>query len=220
MVHSRPSIAVLISGSGSNLQAIINACQDGRIDADISLVLSNRADAFGLERARQAGIETAVLNHKDYDSRESFDAAMIELLDRHNPDLVVLAGFMRILSADFVQHYLGRLINIHPSLLPRYPGLHTHQRVIDAGDIEHGASVHFVTPELDAGPTIIQGRLHTHRGETADELAARVLKLEHQIYPQAIQWLLAHRVSFQNDKVYMDGHEMQASGQILRAPGV
>ena len=217
---SKAKIAVLISGSGSNLQAIINACQSGELDAEICLVLSNKADAYGLLRAHQAGIETLVIDHRNFAGRESFDRELIRQLDQYQPDILVLAGFMRILSTTFVEHYLGRLINIHPSLLPRYPGLHTHQRVIDAGDAEHGASVHFVIPELDAGPVIIQGKLQTRTGETADELAARVLKLEHRIYPKAVEWLTTGRAQYRDGKAWLDGEPLAATGYQLEDASV
>lgn len=158
------NVVVLISGSGSNLQALIDSLRDGATPARIRAVISNRADAYGLERARQAGIQTEVLDHKAYADRESFDQALAQRIDAHEPHLVILAGFMRILSADFVRHYQGRLLNIHPSLLPRHKGLHTHQRALEAGDREHGCSVHFVTEELDGGAT---GRTGSNPGRVA-----------------------------------------------------
>jgi phosphoribosylglycinamide formyltransferase-1 len=176
-------IVVLISGSGSNLQSII----DAELPITIRAVISNRADAYGLTRAEQAGIPTAVLDHKAYPDRESYDAALQELIDSYQPGLLVLAGFMRILSDGFVRHYEGRMINIHPSLLPKYRGLDTHARAIAAGDTEAGCTVHFVTPELDAGPPIIQARVPILEGDTPETLAARVLEQEHRIYPEAIR---------------------------------
>lgn len=181
--RERLPVVVLISGSGSNLQAII----DADLPITIRAVISNRADAYGLTRAEQAGIPTAVLDHKAYPDRESYDAALQELIDSYQPGLLVLAGFMRILSDGFVRHYEGRMINIHPSLLPRYRGLDTHARAIEAGDAEAGCSVHFVTPELDSGPIIIQARVPILEGDTPETLAARVLEQEHRIYPEAIR---------------------------------
>jgi phosphoribosylglycinamide formyltransferase-1 len=181
--RERLPIVVLISGSGSNLQSII----DAELPITIRAVISNRADAYGLTRAEQAGIPTAVLDHKAYPDRESYDAALQELIDSYQPGLLVLAGFMRILSDGFVRHYEGRMINIHPSLLPKYRGLDTHARAIAAGDAEAGCSVHFVTPELDSGPIIIQARVTIRDGDTPETLAARVLEQEHRIYPEAIR---------------------------------
>lgn len=182
-VRERLSIVILISGSGSNLQAII----DADLPVTIRAVISNRADAYGLTRAEAAGIPTAVLNHKSFPDRETYDAALQSLIDSYNPGLLVLAGFMRILSDGFVRHYEGRMINIHPSLLPKYRGLHTHARAIEAGDKEAGCSVHFVTPELDAGPIIIQAHVPILEDDTPEILAARVLEQEHRIYPEAIR---------------------------------
>jgi phosphoribosylglycinamide formyltransferase-1 len=181
--RERLPVVVLISGSGSNLQAII----DADLPITIRAVISNRADAYGLTRAEQAGIPTAVLDHKAYPDRESYDAALQALIDSYRPGLLVLAGFMRILSDGFVRHYEGRMINIHPSLLPKYRGLDTHARAIAAGDAEAGCSVHFVTPELDSGPIIIQARVPIRDGDTPETLAARVLEQEHRIYPEAIR---------------------------------
>ena len=181
------NVVVLISGSGSNLQALIDSvAQDGN-PARIAAVISNRADAYGLQRAKQAGIATELLDHKQFDGREAFDAALIQAIDAHQPDLVVLAGFMRILTPGFVQHYAGRLLNIHPSLLPRHKGLHTHQRAIDAGDAEAGATVHLVTADLDAGPILGQARVPVLPGDTAGSLAARVLEQEHRLYPEVLR---------------------------------
>ncbi|MCH9693687.1 MAG: phosphoribosylglycinamide formyltransferase [Gammaproteobacteria bacterium] len=197
--------AILISGSGSNLQAFIDAVNCGDLDLKISVVFSNNPDAYGLRRAEDAGIATACIQHSDYLDRESFDNAVIAELDRFEPDLLILAGFMRILSPAFVQHYAGKILNIHPALLPMYPGLNTHQRVLDSGDKWHGSTVHFVTEELDAGPRILQGRIATIEGETADELQQRVQSIEHQIYPQAANWVGSGRVRFLNGDVWIDG---------------
>lgn len=156
--HSKKNIVVLVSGSGSNLQAILDACDSHTIDASVKAVFSNKADAFGLERAKSASVDAHSVNPKEFNSREEFDHELMVQIDAYQPDLIVLAGYMRILSSEFVRHYAGKMINIHPSLLPKYPGLHTHQRAIDAQDKEHGTSVHFVTEELDGGPVILQLR--------------------------------------------------------------
>ncbi|MCF7981619.1 MAG: phosphoribosylglycinamide formyltransferase [Pseudomonadales bacterium] len=207
------SLVVLISGGGSNLQSIINACENGQIPATIKAVISNKNDAFGLERAKKASIPALVLKHQDFTSRESFDLALAALIDQYQPDLLVLAGFMRILSPSFVERYLGRLINIHPSLLPLYPGLNTHQRALDADDKFHGASVHFVTPELDAGPVIIQGIIPVADNDNIQSLADKVLtKVEHLIYPQAITWIATQRITLNDRIVYLDNEPLPVSG--------
>ena len=182
----RVKTAVLISGNGSNLQAIIDAATAPNYPAEIAFVLSNKADAFGLTRAAKAGIETLVIEHRDYQEREAFDAAMDSALSARRIELVVMAGFMRILSDEFVLRWQGKLINIHPSLLPNYKGMHTHQRVLDAGDAQHGATVHWVIPELDAGEIITQSSLDVLPGDTAESLQQRVHALEHQLYPKAL----------------------------------
>ncbi len=205
-------IAVLISGSGSNLQAIIDATQSGRIDGDIVAVISNKAGVFGLERAANADIPSEVLDHKSFESRESFDAAMMELIDGYNADLVVLAGFMRILTPEFVRHYQGRMFNIHPSLLPKYKGLNTHQRALDAGDKEHGCTVHFVTEELDGGPLVVQGRVSINLDDSSDSLQQKVHVVEHQIYPLAVEWFCANRVRWTEDGVIFDDQPAPAEG--------
>ncbi|MCV6613046.1 MAG: phosphoribosylglycinamide formyltransferase [Amphritea sp.] len=187
-------IVVMISGSGSNLQAIIDAIAGGHINGRIAAVLSNKAGVFGLERAEKAGIPQIVIDHKGFEDRESFDAAMIEAMDAYQPDLIVMAGFMRILSAKFIQHYQGRMLNIHPSLLPKYKGLNTHQRAIEAGDKQHGCTVHFVTEELDGGPLAIQAPIDILADDTADSLQQRVHSAEHKIYPLAVEWFCADRL--------------------------
>lgn len=187
-------IVVMISGSGSNLQAIIDAIAGGHINGRIAAVLSNKAGVFGLERAEKAGIPQIVIDHKGFEDRESFDAAMIEAMDAYQPDLIVMAGFMRILSAKFIQHYQGRMLNIHPSLLPEYKGLNTHQRAIEAGDKQHGCTVHFVTEELDGGPLAIQAPIDILADDTADSLQQRVHSAEHKIYPLAVEWFCADRL--------------------------
>ncbi|MEW6691442.1 MAG: phosphoribosylglycinamide formyltransferase [Pseudomonadota bacterium] len=183
-------IVVLISGHGSNLQALIDAERRNELGGGrIVAVFSNRADAFGLERARKAGIPTEVVSHKDFPAREAFDAALMERIDAYRPDLVVLAGFMRILTPAFVHHYAGRLINIHPSLLPKYPGMHTHARALEAGEAEHGATVHFVTEGVDEGPIILQGRVPVMPDDAPETLQQRVHAIEHKIYPEAVRML-------------------------------
>lgn len=200
-------IVVLISGSGSNLQSIIDHRQDFEPGIGICTVISNNPEAYGLQRASQVGVSTTVINHQDYPNRSHYDAALMTEIDRHQPMLVVLAGFMRILTTGFVNHYSGRLINIHPSLLPLYPGLNTHQRAIENADKEAGATVHFVKPEVDAGPIIIQARVPVYGTDSRQQLAARVLAQEHLIYPRAIQWFAQGRLSVRNDKVLLDGNE-------------
>ena len=205
----RCKTAILISGSGTNLQAFIDAVEGGGLDLDLTVVFSNNPEAYGLERAERAGIPTACIQHSDYPDRESFDQAVIAELDRFNPDLLILAGFMRILSKPFVAHYAGKILNIHPALLPLYPGLNTHQRVLASGDEWHGSTVHFVTEKLDGGPRILQGRLAVVPGETADELAARVQAIEHKIYPQAASWVGTGKITFRNGQSWVDGHRSE-----------
>ncbi|MFB4203824.1 Phosphoribosylglycinamide formyltransferase [wastewater metagenome] len=203
---SRPlDVVVLISGSGTNLQCLIDGQQRGELPIRIRAVISNRADAGGLERARAAGIPTEVLPHRDYPDREHYDADLVRVVDRHEPGLVVLAGFMRILTPGFVRHYQGRLINIHPSLLPAYRGLHTHERAIADGAAAHGCSVHFVIPELDAGPVIVQARVPVHADDTPETLKARVQEQEHRIYPLAVRLIAEGRVRLDDDGVHVDG---------------
>lgn len=193
-------VVVLISGSGRNLQALIDGQQAGRLpNVEIAAVISNRANAYGLERARAAGIPATVLSHTNFQSREAFDTALAECIDRFQPQLIVLAGFMRILTEAFTQHYAGRMLNIHPSLLPKYQGLNTHQRALDAGDDEHGASVHFVSAELDGGPVVIQGKVSVLAGDTAEILADRVMNIERRIYPLAVSWFANGELSIKNN---------------------
>lgn len=209
-------IVVLVSGNGSNLQAIIDAIQAQTIPASIVAVISNRPDAYGLSRARQAGIPTEVLEYQGHTNRNEYDQALITCIDRYQPDLIVLAGFMRILSDPFVEHFTGRMMNIHPSLLPKYKGLNTHQRVIEAGDKEHGATVHFVTPELDSGPIILQGVITTQATDNADTLAQRVHKIEHRIYPQAIKWYAEQRLQLAGNTVLLDDQAISTSDRLYR----
>ena len=199
------SVVVLISGRGSNLQAIIEDAGDPDCPFALAAVISNRPGAAGLARARRANIATQVVDHKSHPSRESFDAALAETVDAYRPGLVVLAGFMRILTSDFVNRYHGRLINIHPSLLPEFPGLDTHQRAITSGAREHGASAHFVTAALDSGPLIVQARVPILPGDDDDTLAARVLEQEHRILPRAIRWFAEGRLNIEGERVMLDG---------------
>jgi len=187
---AKAKLVILISGRGSNMLSIIKAIDNGELDVSIAAVISNRPDALGLSLAEQAGISTSLIDHKQFLSREEFDQALAAEVDRYQPDLVVLAGFMRILTTDFVAHFKNRLINIHPSLLPKFKGLNTHQRAIEAGEEEHGASVHFVTPELDDGPIVLQARVNILETDDATTLAARVLEKEHKLYPDAIKLLI------------------------------
>ncbi|WP_312154736.1 phosphoribosylglycinamide formyltransferase [Pseudomonas sp.] len=210
------NVVVLLSGSGSNLQALIDSSLGQVSPVQIRGVISNRADAYGLERAKAAGIDTAVLEHQGFDGRQAFDAALMALIDGMQPDLVVLAGFMRILSGDFVRHYQGRLLNIHPSLLPKYKGLHTHQRALEAGDAEHGCSVHFVTEELDGGPLVVQAVVAVAPDDTVQSLADRVHHQEHQIYPLAVRWFAEGRLRLGEHGALLDGQPLAASGHLIR----
>ena len=209
-------VVVLLSGTGSNLQALIDSTRTGDSPARIAAVISNRSDAYGLQRAREAGIATRTLDHKAFEGREAFDSALVELIDAFNPKLVVLAGFMRILSADFVRHYAGRLLNIHPSLLPKYKGMHTHQRALDAGDSEHGCSVHFVTEELDGGPLVVQAVVPVESDDSAQTLAQRVHTQEHRIYPLAVRWFAEGRLILGDQGALLDGQLLAASGHLIR----
>jgi phosphoribosylglycinamide formyltransferase-1 len=200
------NIVILISGRGSNMEAVVRAAQAEQWSARIAAVISNKADAKGLEFAARHGIPTAVVSNKDYPSREAFDAALQEVIDGFNPDLVVLAGFMRILTPGFVAHYENRMLNIHPSLLPLFPGLHTHEQALASGLATHGATVHFVTAELDHGPLVDQVSVPILPGDTADVLAARVLEQEHVMYPRAIRWFVEGRLKVEDGKVNIDRH--------------
>jgi len=210
-------IVILISGSGSNLQAIIDAAEENKLPVEIRAVISNRPDAKGLQRASRAGLRTDVIDHTQFDNRKAFDEALQRCIDNFEPRLVVLAGFMRLLTNDFVNHHLGRILNIHPSLLPAFKGLNTHARALAAfkeGKIkEHGASVHFVTTELDGGPVIVQARVSVTPDDTPETLAARILKREHQIYPMAIRWFAEGRLRLQGNQVWLDE-------QVLNTPVV
>ena len=197
-------LLVLISGSGTNLQVIIDQCENGTIPAQVCGVLSDEPQAKGLQRAKNARIQTTVVDHRCFDDRQAFDHRLGKEIDCYRPDLVVLAGFMRILDAKLVERYYGRILNIHPSLLPNYPGLNTHARAIASLATEHGASVHFVTPELDAGPIVIQGRVPVLPSDTPESLAQRVHQEEYRIYPRAITWFAQGRLSIEADRVLLD----------------
>lgn len=199
-------VVVLISGNGSNLQALID--DSASSNYEVTHVISNNPEAFGLQRAAQSNIATSVINHRDYNSREEFGQALIASIDAENPQLIVLAGFMRILSADFVQHYSGRVLNIHPSLLPKYTGTNTHQRVLDAKEREHGVSVHFVTEELDGGPVIAQETVSVAKNDTAETLAKKVASREHLLYPRVVRW-------FAMGKLHMEGHMAVLDGEAI-----
>ena len=213
-----PVIVVLISGSGSNLQALIDAVEKEEITGSIKAVISNKADVLGLDRAKKAGIDTHVVDHKKYESRDVFDGELIRQIEQYKPDLIVLAGFMRILTDSFVRRYEGRMLNIHPSLLPKYPGLNTHQRALDAGDKEHGVTVHFVTAELDSGPNIIQATVPILKQDTAETLAKRIQQQEHIIYPIAVKWFVEGRLTMDANYALLDQKTLPESGLILESP--
>jgi len=212
---SRKRVAILISGRGSNMAALIEAAKDKTFPAEIVLVLSNRPDAAGLNFASAAGIATVVVDHKAYGKdRAAFDSAMQAVLEQHRIKLLCLAGFMRLLTAPFVRHWEGRMINIHPALLPAFKGLDTHQRALDAGAKVHGATVHFVVPEMDAGPIIMQGAVALRADDSAQTLAARVLAVEHRIYPQALKLLAEGRVRIVNGRCLIDGVAVPDASQV------
>lgn len=210
-----PTLVVLISGNGSNLQAIIDAIKAKRLSARIAAVISNRSNVYGLQRAEAAGIPAETIDHTGFDSREAFDQALQQRIDSFQPDLVVLAGFMRILTPDFVRHYAGRMLNIHPSLLPLYKGINTHRRVLEDGSNEHGVSVHFVTPELDGGPVIMQAKVPVLPSDTETSLAERVHVQEHIIYPRVVKWFVEGRLKLEGNQVLLDGNIMTRPAQHL-----
>lgn len=210
-MESSCRILVLISGNGSNLQAIIDGCYD-TLQADVVGVLSNNPEAYGLIRAHQNETDTSCVIPHEGESREAYDARLDAAISRYQPDLIVLAGFMRILSDELVQKYQGRMINIHPSLLPKYPGLHTHARAIEAGDSEHGASVHFVIPALDAGPVILQAKVPVYEEDTVEVLAQRVQEQEHAIYPLVVKWFCQGRLKMDDGQAYLDGELIGPNG--------
>lgn len=207
---TEPRIVVLVSGSGSNLQALIEATRERDFPGQIVAVGCNRPDAYGLERARLAGIETFTVDHTKFDSRQSFDTALKAEIERRSPDVLVLAGFMRILTEDFVRAFHGIMLNIHPSLLPKYTGLNTHQRAIDAGDEKHGVSIHFVTEDLDGGPIIAQAEVPVSRDDTAESLTRKVQQKEHILYPIVLRWFCEGRLQLEGDKVCFDGNPIPA----------
>lgn len=205
-------IIILVSGNGSNLQAIINACQNNLINGKIVAVISNKPDVYSLMRAKQANIPSHVINHKEFASREAFDHQLQLQIEQYQPDLIVLAGYMRILTPHFVQHYSGKMLNIHPSLLPKYPGLNTHRRAMEAGDKEHGTTVHFVTDELDGGPIILQAKVPIFDNDEEQDIVERVLAQEHQIYPLVIKWFCDDRLTMINGRAYLDQTMIPKSG--------
>jgi phosphoribosylglycinamide formyltransferase-1 len=205
-------IVVLVSGSGSNMQAIAQACVKNEIDGDIIAVISNRPGVMGIQRAKEFKFETDVVDHTEFSTREEFDVHLMRAIDEHTPDLVVLAGFMRILTPDFVRRYKGRLLNIHPSLLPKYKGLNTHQRALDAGDKEHGVTVHFVSEDLDGGANIIQAIVPVLDDDDEGTLRSRVQIQEHVIYPIAVKWFVEGRISIKKGDAYFDGKELPETG--------
>lgn len=210
-----PSIVILISGRGSNMQALLNA----QLPCKIAAVVSNRPDAAGLVTAREQGIPTVVVDHRQFSDRADFDAALLAEVEKLSPDLVVLAGFMRILNKAFVSRFEGRLINIHPSLLPSFTGLHTHRRALEAGVRIHGCTVHFVTPELDCGPVIVQAAVPVYPDDTEDSLCSRVLVEEHRIYPQAVRWFVEGRLAVtENGQVLLKDEDMTADRLIVPKP--
>jgi phosphoribosylglycinamide formyltransferase-1 len=211
----KPKAVILISGNGSNLQAFIDEIATESLNMEISAVISNRPDAYGLTRALEAGIKTHGLDHKRFESRELFDLEIIKIVEGYQPDLIILAGYMRILTNDFVKRYQGKLINIHPSLLPKYPGLNTHRRAIENNDSVHGVTVHFVVPELDAGPNIVQAEVNVRPNDTAETLAQRVQEQEHVIYPIAVKWFIEGRLQLVGDHVELDSTPLPESGLIL-----
>lgn len=218
MAVTRLDVAVLISGRGSNLQSIIDACSDPDFPAKIRVVISNEPDAYGLERAKEAGIPTEVVPHKSYPSRKEFEEALGKSLALYPVDLIALAGFMRVLTPDFVSKWEGKMLNIHPSLLPAYPGLHTHERVLAASEKESGCTIHFVTPGLDEGPTLLQKRVPVVTGDTVDTLSARVLEQEHIAYPEAIRLIALGKVKYDKEKVVIEAADPYTPPQKMTAP--
>ncbi|QIA63951.1 phosphoribosylglycinamide formyltransferase [Vibrio astriarenae] len=206
------SIVVLVSGNGSNLQAIIDACETNIDNGKVTAVFSNKATAYALERAEKAGAAANFLDPDAFDTRDAFDKELMRQMDEYQPDLIILAGYMRILSGEFVRHYLGRMINIHPSLLPKYPGLNTYQRAIHAGDEEHGTSVHFVTEQLDGGPVILQAKVPIFEEDNVESLTERVQTQEHKIYPMVAKWFVEERLEMRQGKAFLDGKQLGIHG--------
>lgn len=214
-MSTKKRVVVLISGSGSNLQALIDGVQTGELPVELAAVISNRPNVLGLERAAKANIPAELLDHKTFADRESFDRALMEKIDSYAPDLIVLAGFMRILTPEFTQHYVGRMLNIHPSLLPKFQGLHTHQRAIDACESQHGVTVHFVTAELDGGPAIVQACVPIFASDDAATLAKRVQRQEHVIYPLAVKWFAEGELHMVDGKSVLKGEPLPSSGFLI-----
>lgn len=214
MSKSADKIGVLVSGGGTNLQSIIDNIHLGDCAAEIECVISNIADVYALTRAEKAGISHHVVSHKDFSHRATFEQALIDTFDRYGVDTIVLAGFMRVLESTFISRYSGRILNIHPSLLPKYSGLHTHQRALDNGDSSHGCSVHFATMELDGGPVILQASVPVLDGDNAEQLAQRVLEKEHIIYPKCVQWLCENRIYYKEGCAYFNEQPLDTPLQL------
>jgi len=214
---TRPRVVILISGSGSNMVTIVDEIRDGKIDADIAAVICNEPEAAGIQKARDRDIPVTVIDHRQFTSRDEFDLGLMRAIEEAEADLVVLAGFMRILTSDFVRRYEGRMLNIHPSLLPKYQGLHTHKRAIEAGDSHHGVTVHFVTEVLDDGPNVIQAVVPVLDGDDVTSLQKRVQLQEHVIYPIAVKWFVEGRLTMQNGKACLDNTPLPSSGVKLDA---
>ena len=214
---AKKRLIVLISGGGSNLQAFIDLCASGDLNAIVVAVISNKPDAGGLDRAAAKNIPNLIIDHRNFEKREAFDQALSEMIDSFAPDLIILAGFMRILTGEFVNYFDGKLINIHPSLLPAYPGLYTHRRAIEAGDKEAGATVHFVTSELDGGPAIIQARVPIEKSDNEETLAAKVLQFEHKIFPEAVRWFCEDRLCMQEGIALLDNQPLPSNGIIFNS---
>jgi phosphoribosylglycinamide formyltransferase-1 len=206
-------LVILISGGGSNLQSFIDAIETGNLNAEIAAVFCNKPSAFGLTRAANAGIPTEVIDHTTYDNRDSFDRVLMDRISHYSPNLIILAGFMRILTPRFVHNFRGQLLNIHPSLLPKYPGLNTHQRALDAGDKQAGATVHFVTEELDGGPAIVQSRVSIEPLDTVETLASKILAEEHKIFPLAAQWFAEGRLQLEDNYAALDNQKLPPGGE-------
>lgn len=209
---TKARIVILISGSGSNMAAIADALKEQKVDAEIVAVISNKEEVAGLQKAQDRDLHTEVLNHKNFASRQAYDMALIELINRFQADLIVLAGFMRVLSPAFVQYFPDRILNIHPSLLPKYQGLHTHQRVLDENDKEHGVTVHFVNENLDDGPNVIQALIDIEDDDTVASLERKIRAQEHIIYPIAVKWFVEGRLKYKGSRALIDGQELPKSG--------
>lgn len=209
---TKARVIILISGSGTNMVNLTQACIDERVAGEVVAIVSNQPQAAGIQKAKDLGVETCVLSHKEYESRELYDSALMKVIDGYRPDVIVLAGFMRILTPDFVRHFTGKLINIHPSLLPKYKGLNTHQKAIDAGDDVHGVSVHFVSEELDGGPVILQAQIPIFDGDTVEDLQLRVHEQEYRIYPLVLKWLCEGRLALTEAGAELDGEVLGMHG--------